>query len=400
MLGGKVTLRIDKEKNDLVVLSVKDTGCGLSQEELPLIFDRFTRLEKTEDSVSGTGIGLALVKQLVDTHGGSIVVNSELGVGSEFIVRFPLVECQSESSKSLTEKSKNYVSESIENIHSEQPIEAHLDAVTDGKRDLNKPSILIIEDNIDMRYFIKGVIMNDYQVITANDGEEGINIAIEQVPDLIISDLMMPKMDGYQVAKTLKSNQATSHIPLILLTAKGDKQSRIRGWQENVDEYLTKPFNVDELLVRIANLLSIRELLRQRFKQQIQHNESNLLRHVVNLEEVDNGSDSVEQQFIERLNQILSKHIEDHKLKVETIAQALYMTERQLFRKLKALVDVSPGNYLRNFRLEKASLLLMQGRSSGEVAESVGFSSPSYFNRCFKAKFGSSPTDFIAMNNR
>ena len=391
--GGKVIIKVDRDSHHNVLLSIRDTGCGISPEDQSTIFDRFTRLQKTEDSVSGTGIGLALVKQLVESHEGTITVNSQLEVGSEFIVSLPLVEELQDQPEAMSQTSTSYINEMVENINIEQPQVAQHENPSDTPQH-NNPLVLIIEDNKDMRHFIKNAIKNDYHVITASEGEAGVKLAIERVPDLIISDVMMPKMDGYEVARTLKSNHITSHIPLVLLTAKGDNQSRIRGWQENVDEYLTKPFDSEELLIRMNSLLSIRELLRERFNQQRQRAQPVSLTKKDGLEEESEDWISAEQKFIERYNQVLNEHFSEPNLKVGTIAQALHMTERQLSRKIKSLLNSTPSSYLRNFRLEKASVLLKQGKNIGEVAFSVGFSSHSNFGRYFKAKYGVSPKEY------
>jgi ligand-binding sensor domain-containing protein/signal transduction histidine kinase/CheY-like chemotaxis protein len=391
--GGKVIIKVDRDSHHNVLLSIRDTGCGISPEDQSTIFERFTRLQKTEDSVSGTGIGLALVKQLVESHEGTITVNSQLEVGSEFIVSLPLVEDLQDKPEAMSQTSTSYINEMVENINIEQPPEAQHENRSDTPQH-NNPLVLIIEDNKDMRDFIKNAIKNDYQVITASEGEAGVKLAIERVPDLIISDVMMPKMDGYEVARTLKSNHITSHIPLVLLTAKGDNQSRIRGWQENVDEYLTKPFDSEELLIRMNSLLSIRELLRERFNQQRQSVQPVSLTKMDGLEEESEDWISAEQKFMERYNQVLNEHFSEPNLKVGSIAQALHMTERQLSRKIKSLLNSTPSSYLRNFRLEKASNLLKQGKNIGEVAFSVGFSSHSNFGRYFKAKYGVSPKEY------
>lgn len=391
--GGKVIIKVDRDSHHNMLLSIRDTGSGISPEDQSTIFERFTRLQKTEDSVSGTGIGLALVKQLVESHEGTITVNSQQEVGSEFIVSLPLVDDLQDQPEAMSQTSTSYINEMVENINIEQPLEAQHENPSDTPQH-NYPLVLIIEDNKDMRDFIKNTIKNDYHVITASEGEAGVKLAIERVPDLIISDVMMPKMDGYEVARTLKSNHITSHIPLVLLTAKGDNQSRIRGWQENVDEYLTKPFDSEELLIRMNSLLSIRELLRERFNQQRQSVQPVSLTKMDGSEEESEDWVSAEQKFIERFNQVLNEHFSEPNLKVGTIAQALHMTERQLSRKIKSLLNSTPSSYLRNFRLEKASILLKQGKNIGEIAFSVGFSSHSNFGRYFKAKYGVSPKEY------
>ncbi len=396
--GGKVIIKVDKDSHHYVLLSIRDTGCGIGEEDQSTIFERFTRLQKTEDSASGTGIGLALVKQLVESHKGTITVSSQLEVGSEFIVSLPLVDNLRDLPEAMSQTSSNYINEMVENINIEQPPKDQYENHSYTSQH-NNPLVLIIEDNKDMRHFIKSAIASEYNIIESSDGEAGVKLAIERVPDLIISDVMMPKMDGYEVARTLKSNHVTSHIPLVLLTAKGDDKSRIRGWQENVDEYLTKPFDSEELLIRMNNLLSIRELLRERFNQQLHIPNPTALNKTNTPGEIGQDWVSAEHQFMERYNQVLDEYFAKPNLKVGTIAKVLHMTERQLSRKIKSLLNTTPSSYLRNFRLEKASILLKQGQNIGEVAFSVGFSSHSYFGRYFKAKYGVSPKEYRAKSS-
>lgn len=391
LFGGNITLYIEKESHNFVVLSIKDTGRGMSQDELSFIFERFTRLEKTEDLVSGTGIGLALVKELVETHGGTIAVTSELDVGSTFTVRLPLIQYQGEASKPMSVVAKNYIDETIENLQLGKPVELHLDELTDEEGDHNKLSVLIIEDNLDMQRYLVDILLSRYQCLTAANGAEGFEKAKETVPDIIISDVMMPNMNGYEVANALKSNESTSHIPIVLLTAKGDKESRIRGWQENIDEYLTKPFDSEELMVRVANILSIRELLRQRLSAQIIYSHNNEPTN----EEPETDLNARERQFIERLKKSLEHHYTDAEFSVSHLANAVSLSERQMHRKLKALLNITSANYIRVFRLKKAAALLRAGIAPSEVAHLAGFKSHAHFSRCFKAHFGSSPSNYV-----
>ncbi|MCO7226643.1 two-component regulator propeller domain-containing protein [Pleionea sp. CnH1-48] len=388
--NGKIHCSIVTNNEQTVELMIEDTGCGISEEELPHIFDRFTRLKDTEQKVSGTGIGLALVKEIVDSHGGKVVVKSQLDVGSCFTITLPLYSYSGQHPLPEELRSTNYINEVVDTISLQELESYELDNFSDEN---NLPSVLIIDDNQDMRQYLTSVLSPFFSCTIAVDGKDGINKAEEIIPDVVISDLMMPKVNGYEVANHLKSNATTSHIPIVLLTAKGDKKDRIRGWQENIDEYLVKPFDPEELISRIKNLISIRELLQHRIKE----NTAGIVSMRNEPVPEDDEWISKEQQFIEKLDHFLVENMADSDLKVAAIAQALFVSERQLHRKLKALLNTTPSNYLRNYRLKKALELLKQGKGIGEVAGEVGFSSHSNFSRCFKVKYGYSPKQYAEM---
>lgn len=395
--GGRVILSIEKDQQ-AVLIEVKDTGCGIKQDDLTLIFERFTRLESAVDPVSGSGIGLALVKQLVESHDGTIEVNSELGIGSCFAVRLPYFQSSDKDVHPLSLNSQNYVRDSLADLVSDISINQDSgDSITELEN-THKQSVLIIEDNRDMQRYLIELLSQQYQCFTASDGEEGVEKAKQIVPDIIISDLMMPKMNGFEVAQTLKAEVATNHIPLILLTAKGDKQSRIRGWKENADEYLTKPFDSEELIHRVKNLLSIRELLQQQFVQRALVSDT-ASPYLSTVHDSNQNSDlSVEQQFVHDLNKAVMDRVEDENLKVSTIAETMNLTERQLLRKIKAILNSTPSGYIRNIRFEKATNLLKLGQPVSVVTYSVGFTSQSYFGKCFKARYNVTPTEYLKKN--
>jgi len=244
-------------------------------------------------------------------------------------------------------------------------------------------SVLVVEDNLDMQEYLVSLLSDSYHCEVAADGEEGVSVAIESIPDLVLCDIMLPKKDGFEVSKTLKTNAATSHIPIVILTGRGDHDSRLKGLREHVDDYLTKPFDDEELTLRIGNLLSARDALKRRYSRQL-------------FDGSDVGSDlgPREQKFLDKLQNILESNFSDADFHVEQMSSAMAMSDRQLQRKLKALVDHSPAEYLRNFRLTMAIKHLKRGTQVGQVAEAVGFSSQAYFASCFKAEFGATPTEF------
>jgi len=235
----------------------------------------------------------------------------------------------------------------------------------------------------------------DYNVINAYDGQEGVNLAEQEVPDLIISDVMMPKLDGYQTTQKIRQNSITNHIPIILLTSRQDLESKLKGWHHQIDEYLTKPFNVEELKLRIKNLLAIRNILKNRHNSMVLKN-SHINPNI--LEEISDTSTielmKKQERFIDNLNQTLEEKYTDTSITVNTIARAMAMSERQLFRKLKSVLGITPTEYLRRFRLEKACLLLAKGQSAINTAFDAGFSSQSYFGKCFKNEYGYPPSEF------
>lgn len=386
--GGKIKVTTTRTDSDELVLTVKDTGIGIAENKQATIFERFNRvIDENSERVTGAGIGLALVKELVEAHDGRIELKSELGQGTTIRVYLPIIN---EVAASTVEQHENkeLVAMELMALADNQLIEGDQEQTAIEIQE-NRPSVLVIEDNADMRHYIESNINSHYQVLIAKNGEEGVKLAESEVPDLIISDIMMPKMNGYEVTRALRQSQTTSHIPIILLTAKSDLESRIKGWQENADEYLTKPFNIDELLVRLKNLLDIRDLLKKRFA-----NIAFALTDKTTAEKQPVNQEEDQEAFIIRLNDVLNEIYADSNTRVKDIAINIAMSERQLHRKLKGLVDLSPNEYLRRYRLEKGKELLAQGKSPNYAAFEVGFSSQSYFGRCFKAQYGVAPSDY------
>ena len=398
-VNGRITVSAIRQNEHQFILTVADTGIGIAKEQQTKIFERYQRVQnENSERITGSGIGLALVKELVEAHSGQVKLDSELGKGSIFQV---LINHETENLNNL-KNANQYINTEMVNLELESLIKQSSEDINQYPIKVSKtankhePVILVIEDNPDMRGYISSILSSTYRIIMAVDGIQGVELAVKEVPDFIISDVMMPGRNGFEVSRLLKLNNITSHIPIILLTAKNDKQSRIRGWKENIDDYLSKPFDADELLIRISNLLSIRKLLQQRFIQQLQsHNEVSQEKNVTE----DENETSTEQAFLQKFDLLISEQINNQNLRIVTIASAMHMTERQLFRKFKALLNTTPADYLRNRRLEKAINLINQGINIGEVAYLVGFSSHSNFNRCFKARYGKTPTGYRAMND-
>jgi len=353
-------------------LSVEDSGPGIAKKELDKVFDRFYQSEGNEDK--GTGIGLALVKELTDLYRGQISVSSEPGKGSRFRVSLPL-DLASFKQEELSYQS-NATDPEIIIPNIEEPVPAYSNTSS------NLPLLLIVEDNTDLRNLIYEIVHNDYQVVQAVNGKEGYEKAVQEIPDLIISDVMMPLMDGFELAQKIKSDERTSHIPMILLTAKAGQSHKIEGLDTGADDYLTKPFDNNELLARVRNLIHQRKLLRRKFAGEI----------ILKPSEV--SVKSAEQIFLDKVMRSIEANMSEENFGVEELAKEVAMSRSQLHRKLIALTGQSPSEVLRNTRLLRAKeLLLKKAATPSEVAFRVGFNSHTYFSKCFREEFGVSPSE-------
>lgn len=389
--GGEIFVSLKDEGANLR-LDVRDTGKGISQDEADKIFERFFQ---AKGAASGTGIGLALVKSFVELHHGEARVESEPGKGSDFIVVIPReqegdsqvihndVDIVGNSVNASASTGKNVVDESV------------LQYIDDGDRsrgkvqrlvseNTNRPTVLVIDDNTDIRQYERTLLQDEYIVLEAADGKEGLAVALKEVPDLVICDVMMPVMDGLEFTKQLKTNTATSHIPVIMLTAKNLEEHRAEGYEHGADSYITKPFHSKVLLARIENLLRQRQLLKNLY-QGAQEAEKEISES--HLEDRD-------KQFLKQLQAIIQKNLSDSEFGVEDMGQQIGLSRVQLYRKVKAMTGSSVVDLLRKARLAKARRLLeTRSMSVSEVAYEVGFSAPSYFTKCFKEEYGMLPGD-------
>jgi signal transduction histidine kinase/DNA-binding response OmpR family regulator/streptogramin lyase len=372
---------------DGVRVSVRDTGIGIPPEKLSHIFDRFYQVDSsTIRAQEGTGIGLALVKELVTLHHGTITVTSEPGKGSEFVISLPLGKSHLKREEIIESNVivDHHIGSGIIAKHhiSVSEKEEILSGTQDGNED-NKPLLLVIEDNTDVREYIRSYLVPTYAVLEAKDGAEGVEKAKETIPDLIISDVMMPAMDGYEVCSRLKQDEKTSHVPIILLTAKAAKEDKIGGLETGADDYLIKPFDSSELLVRVKNLIESRRKLREKFGKEIV---------TLKLNEV--AVNPVEQEFLKKVMDSIEKKIGDEQFGVNELAYAIGLSSKQLQRKLKGLANTTANDFIRSFRLQRAKELLQKDSATiAEVAYSVGFSSPAYFTKCFQEQFGTTPSE-------
>ena len=382
--GGTVTVYTgeEKEKNRCYI-RVKDNGKGIPPDKLPYIFERFFRAEETDLSSDegGTGIGLSLVKMIVEQHQGQIEVESAPGEGSVFTVWLPL---DRDSHEKVSPRAN------AEALESYMPVSTPVDIgeVEKNGSDANEvPVILLVEDNADIRQYLCDSFSDNYQIVEAMNGQEGLEKTLEFMPDLIICDISMPGMDGLELTKTLKSGVETSHIPVILLTARTSLIFKIDGLELGADDYITKPFNLKLLQLRVRNLIESRRQLREKFA-----------RNMANLEPETSVSAYAEldQEFLHSVEEIVQQHLSDPDFSVDDLAARLFMNRKQLYRKVKALTNQTPNEYIRSIRLQQAAQLLRTRQFTiAEVTYRVGFQDLKYFRERFRDFYGVNPSEIV-----
>lgn len=397
---GKITVSVAITRNqaeegllssDCVEISVRDTGIGIPKEQLPLIFDRFYQVEHSisgEKGYTGAGIGLALTKELVELHQGCIDVYSEEGKGAEFIVRLPMGKKHLQPHEIVTAPEIPFESRKLDKIPAADMIEKKEDAEDANDKRLEpqeKNTILVIDDNSLFRKYIRERLKQLYVIVDAADGQEGIDKAQKIIPDLIISDVMMPGMDGYDLCKKLKENLKTSHIPVILLTAKASEESVIHGLDIGADDYITKPFNTKILIARIKNLIELRRQLQIQIKLQRPETQPTAGIQV----------SSIDKAFFKDFREIIEKNLSNPEFNIDLLCHELNMEQQALSRKIQQLTGETPDQYILSYRLERAAQLLEANLGTvTDVAFKVGFSSTAHFARCFKEKFYQLPGSF------
>lgn len=369
--NGKITVRLStwvKEEKPWIRFTVANSGSMISAEHIRSIFDRFYKIDMHH---AGSGIGLALVKAFVELHGGTISVESDEKLGTLFTVDLPKKELEAFEEEAMPATLAHTDSTWMEE-----------EADSEQLYDSSKPTVLIIDDNADIRSYVQGLLDADYTVVEAADGSEGIKKAMRFVPDLIISDVMMPGMDGIECCRRLKNELQTCHIPVILLTACSLDEQRIQGYDGGADSYISKPFSSQLLLARVRNLIDSHRRLKQFFGDG----------QTLAKEDVSD----MDKDFVERFKALIEAKLSDSDLNVEDLGKEMGLSRVQLYRKIKSLTNYSPNELLRIARLKKAaSLLASSDLNVAEVGYEVGFSSPSYFAKCYKEEFGESPTDFL-----
>lgn len=372
---GDITLSLRSvEENQIkyTEISVSDTGHGIDAEALPHIFDRYYQA-KSKYQASGSGIGLALVKGLSELHEGILKVESTVDTGTTFTLRL------------LTE---NTYPNAIHAQHDmeKKPMDAEETTITDTPTE-NHPIVLVVEDNADIREYIRSSFTDIYEVITAKDGKEGWELAQVRIPNIIVSDIMMPVMDGIELCKRIKEDMRTSHIPVILLTAKDSLQDKEEGYASGADSYLTKPFSAKLLHSRINNLLETRKKIASLLA--LADTQPKQESAVSSLNKLDN-------EFLQKITQIIEENLEMEKMDIAFIADKMCMSHSTLYRKIKGLTDMSANEFIRKVKMRKGVELLMSGQYTiSEIAYMIGFSSVAYFRQCFKDEYGMSPSDYV-----
>ncbi|MCP5107432.1 MAG: response regulator, partial [bacterium] len=407
--GGKVEVTVKRNPTALgnfpagsIEISVSDTGPGIPREQLAHIFDRFYQADSTfEHHQKGSGIGLALAKELVELHRGTIEAGNRNKGGSEFIIRLPIGRAHLSAEPSVPVDNRNApandsvepfyldLSQEIqnENGHEIQP-GTQLDLDSEAGAD-KKNIILVVEDSVDLRGYIRGALETGYRVLEARDGRAGIQKAREIIPDLIISDVMMPVTDGYELCSRLKNDIDTSHIPIILLTAKASEENILQGLETGADDYVTKPFSTKILIARIKNLIDIRSQL-----------QTNINREMT-LQPVKTSLSRMDRRFLNELHDVIDRNLSDWEFNVESLVKKLRMSRATLYRKVQALSALTPNQFIQSYRLKRGAELLKQSsRTVQDVAFEVGFGSPSYFSKCFKEKFQRQPSEYQAANQQ
>ena len=384
--GGKVHLLAELQDEQTLILKVIDTGTGIPKEQVPHIFERF--FQATTESLQkqiGTGIGLSLTRELVSLLEGEISVESQLGIGTTFTIQLPIrnnaiVESSNNLNTSLLNEIDAYTVWAKDHQQKKSTVE---------EVDEDIPTLLIIEDNKDIVTYLKTILSPIYQLLTAPNGKVGVELATEHVPDIILSDVMMPEMDGFEVCNFLKNDERTSHIPIVLLTARSEIQSKLHGFERGADAYISKPFNKNELLIRLKKLIELRKTLQTRYANFSPEQPS------------EDVALKIEDAFLQKLRLEVEKKIDDPQFGIMELCRAVNLSRMQVHRKIKALSGKTTSIFIRSIRLQKSKqLLLTTDMNISEVAFEVGYSDPSYFSRTFTSEFGMPPTEFLSQQNK
>ena len=361
--GGQITVGVTETSSEIISISVKDTGCGIPSNDLPYVFDRYYQSTKpASPHVTGTGIGLHLTKEYVQMHGGSISVSSKQGEGCTFTVLLPT---------------------NLQLNGAVAPQEGAATIQRTPEKDTSKASILIVDDNHEFRQFLASELEEQYQVYQAGDGREALRIVQEQDIDLVVSDVMMPVMDGMELCRSIKQDINTSHVMVILLTARSAEEAKMEGFRSGADEYLSKPFNMEMLQLRINHLLELRRMRSQDF----------LKGEETKVEEV--ALNEIDQKFLRQAIEAVEKNLNNEDYDIDALASDVYMSRSTLYRKIHSLTGQKPSLFIRAIRLKHAARLIKEGRYTiTEISDMCGFSSPSYFSRSFKAQYGIQPGNY------
>jgi len=377
---------VDNDLKQCVTIRINDSGNGIPHDHINDIFERFYQVERNENKIqSSTGIGLSMVKSLVEIHKGILIVNSKVGAGSSFIVKLPALNANEEAiaAQKLIKKSPRLLMEEEVEQKTSKLIDLpqFFSDFSSGKR----PLMLVVDDNEEIRKFLCQAFEKHFEILEACNGKEALATAIENLPEIIISDVMMPEMDGFELTHTLKENSLTNHIPVILLTAKGAIEHRIEGIKKGADSYIPKPFKLEHLAARIQQLLELRKMLRDKYLS-----ESSLKPTTKS-----QSYSTTEMVFLQNAEKAIDMNLSNSEFAVADLENELSLSRMQLYRKLKSLVDLSANEFIRDYRLRRAAVMLSEGEFNiSEIIFKTGFSNHSYFTRCFKKKYGKSPKEF------
>ena len=380
---GRVELRV-KYTPQQVILEVQDCGIGIEPERLPRIFDRFYQVDDSNRrNYEGTGIGLALVKELVGVLKGEIKVDSIVGRGSTFTLLLPHLQ-EASQGRTLIIPDSIALQSSMQTVVETAPTSINPAPTLD-----DRALLLIVEDNPDLRTYIRSIFANTYQIIEAQDGQEGLEKTLELIPDLVICDLMMPRLDGFGFCSAVKSNALSNHIPVVMLTAKATLEDRLEGLDLGADDYLAKPFNTVELQTRVNNLIKQRQLLQQKYSQPLPtipvQEEAPVTVKVLSMDE----------KFLQKVDEVIEQYLDQSSFDVDTFAREMQLTPVQLRRKLKALTNQTITEYVRNYRLDRAAVFLQNRAGTvSEIAYQVGFESLPYFSKVFFERYGQNPSEW------
>ncbi len=372
---GEVQLKAIVE-DSFALLTVSDTGPGLGVSDQEKIFDRYFRVEGGQQQTEGIGIGLALAYELSRLHFGNLSLHSELGKGSDFILKIPVQEGFFSTRNIPVGQEYVFISQKIDTTIADRS-----SIVPSVLQD--EPILLLVEDNPDMQAHLNTLFRDEYRIISASNGRQGLELALRYVPDLIVSDLMMPVMDGQEFLKALREDPKTSHIPFIMLTANQMETVKLQGLQHGADDFMTKPFSIDEIKVKVQNFIQMREMLRSKYQQD----------SLIDPEVL--ATNDTDRQFWRQLQEVVRTHLNDPEFSTEDFAEAMATSRMQLHRKMKALTGLSTSAFFRTQRIKAAAQMLREGHGNvSEVAYSVGFTSPFYFSKCFKESYGISPSQY------
>lgn len=380
--GGHIVVRVERQKNEkgkFCEITIQDSGIGIPEDELSHIFDRFYQIDDSQTRKhEGAGIGLALAKEMAELHHGTIEVESQPCQGSLFTVRLPLGRTHLKDD----EISKEPIEETI---FEPRAVETSGTDSQNQAQKKSKPLVLLVEDNHDVRFYIRDLLSGSYNVREAQNGVQGLDMAIRKSPDLIISDVMMPEMDGFELCEKIKTDGRTSHIPIILLTARADESDKLSGLETGADDYIIKPFSAQELKIRVNNLIEQRKRLRETFSRKLDVDPSEIT------------VTSMDREFLNRAIKIVEEHMAHSSFSIEFLARRLGLSRMHLHRKIKALTDLTASQFVLLIRLKRAAQLLEERAGTvTEIAYQVGFENPSYFSACFRKQFGVRPSEYLA----